>query len=190
MSTKYEFNRKQILTILVFCFILIGLNLFLLKQNSNLKQTINANQKSILTIGETILPLKGKDFSDNHVEIGVVEKHKTLLFIFSATCYFCDQNASNWRRLAERIKSKKIRMIGISISEDGEVFIRKHKMENQFLTINFTTDMLAKKSLFDATPQTILLDTQGKVEKIWRGILDEKSFEQVLDSMIAVDSIG
>ena len=186
MSAKYEISRPQILAIILFCLILIGLNLFLLKQNQGLKQLTQSNPESSITVGTKLLPLGGVDATGNKVEVNPNTEQKTLLLVFSATCRFCDKNASNWKEILNTMSSEKIKVVGVALGKNGEDFLKKYELGNQFSTVNLLPDKLTQAPPFDVTPQTILLDSDGKVEKVWSGVLDKKSFNEVLDTVVAV----
>jgi len=184
MSAKYEISRPQILAIIFFCFILIGLNLFLLIQNQQLKQLTQNSRESSITVGTKILPLSGFDATGNKVEVNPNAEQKTLLLVFSSTCRYCEQNASNWKEILQAAKSEEITVVGVALGKDGEKFLKKHGLESQFSTINLLPDKLTQIPPFDITPQTILLNFDGKAEKVWSGVLDKKSFNEVLDTVV------
>ena len=186
MSAKYEISRPQFFAIILFCLILICLNLFLLKQNQGLKQLTQNTNESSITVGKKLLPLSGVDTAGNNVEVNPVAEQKTLLLVFSATCHFCAKNSSNWKEILNKMSSDKIKVIGVALGENGEDFLKKYELENKFSTVNILPGKLAQAPSFDITPQTILLDSDGKVEKVWSGVLDKKSFNEVLDTVVAV----
>lgn len=183
MSAKYEITRPQLLAIIFFCLILISLNLFLLKQNRGLKQLARSNSESSITVGTKLLPLSGVDNSGEKVEVNSNIKQKTLLLVFSAACHFCAKNSPNWKEILTKVSSEKIKVVGVAFGENGEAFLKKYELENKFSTINLLPGKVAETPPFDITPQTILLDSDGKVEKVWSGVLDKKSFNEVLDSV-------
>lgn len=189
MSAKYEISRTQILTTIMFCSFLIILNLFLLIQNQKLKQFVQSPRESSITVGKKILPLSGFDNFDNKVELKSNKQQKTLLLVFSSACRFCDRNASNWKKIIQSNSSDEIKMFGVSLGKDGEKFLKKHGFEKQISTLNISLDNLSKKPIFDVTPQTILIDSKGKAERVWSGVLNEKSLDEVLTKIVAVKSV-
>lgn len=186
MSAKYEISRSQILAIILFCLVLIGLNLFLLKQNQELNRLIQPSQESVIAVGSEVLPLSGLDNSGKKVEIASNLEQKTLLLVFSSTCRFCEQNASKWKEILQTKYIEKVRIVGIALSKDGEKFLKKHGLEDKFSTLNLSPDNLRDKPLFSVTPQTILLNSEGRAKKVWNGVLDEKEISEILDELAAV----
>lgn len=184
ISAKYEITRPQLLALIFFCFILIGLNLFLLKQNHQLKQLTENQNESAVTVGKKILPLSGLDTAGNKVEVNSNAEQKTLLLVFSATCRFCEKNASNWKEILQNIKTDKINVVGVALGKDGEEFLKKHQLNGKFSTVNLLPDKSSPLPIFDVTPQTILLNSSGEAEKVWSGVLDKKNFNEVLDSVV------
>lgn len=188
MSTKYEISHTQGFAIIILCSFLIILNLFLLIQNQKLKQFAQNSRESSVTVGKKILPLGGFDNSGNKVELKP-NKQKILILVFSSTCRFCDRNADNWKKILQLSNSGEIKMFGVSLGKDGEKFLNKHGFENQIPMLNLSFDSLSEKPIFDVTPQTILVDSEGKAEKVWSGILDEKSLDEILNTTLTVKSV-
>ncbi len=163
-------------------------HLFLLKQNRQLKQLTENSNQSAVTVGTKILPLSGLDATGNKVEVDSNAERKTLLLVFSATCHFCEKNASNWKEILQNIKSDKISIVGVALGKDGEEFLKKHGLDGKFSTVSLLPDKSSPLPIFDVTPQTILLNSNGEAEKVWSGVLDKKNFNEVLDSVVAVKS--
>ncbi len=125
MSAKYEITCPQFLAIIFFCFILFGLELFLLKQNQINQLTENRNESAV-TVGTKILSLIGLVTTENKVEINSNAERKTLRSVFSAACRFFEKNALNWKEILNPIPSEKINNVGsVSLGENGEKFLNK-----------------------------------------------------------------
>lgn len=165
MSAKYEISRPQLLAIILFCLILICLNIFLLKQNQGLKQLTSNQNESSITVGTKLLPLSGADSLGNKVEINSNTKQKTLLLVFSATCHFCAKNSPNWKEILNKIQSETFNVVGVALGENGEKFLKKYGLENKFSTVNLLSDESIKAPSFDVTPQLFCLIPMEKLKK-------------------------
>lgn len=95
-----------------------------------------------------------------------------MLFVFSTTCRICDLNWRSWETLASGL--------------DGAHYNLVYANIGQGLTSKYLSDHpIARTAVFDqldprdivelnlrATPITILLDVDGRVEQVWLGLLD------------------
>jgi hypothetical protein len=89
---------------------------------------------------------------------------------------------SNWIKLINLIDTSQTRILPISISELENT--AKYVLDNSIpFSVFFTNadDFLLDYKAF-LTPQTILIDHNGKVINLWKGILDEKVIVEILQN--------
>ncbi len=178
MSTKYEITRRSFVILTLFCLLLIGTNAYLLKQNFELRK-VKRNDSSI-SFNTPIFPLKGTDFKENKVEIKTESNKKTILFVFSSNCQFCHKNMPNWVKITNFKDQPNTRIIGVSLGENGAKFIESYEFNHFFPIVNLSPEDVDVNPPFDITPQTILVNSDGNVEKVWSGMLNEKSLSEII----------
>jgi peroxiredoxin len=101
----------------------------------------------------------------------------TVLYIFSPSCHWCERNMDNLKELIAR-KGDEYRFIGISLSKDG----LGQYVEKNDLAIPVYTDLsqeTKKVYKLGATPQTIVVDPDGKVSQDWVGACTGEQQKQV-----------
>jgi peroxiredoxin len=188
MSVKYTISRSHLFILLIFSLITIGLNIFLLKQNFDLKKaylTTDAIPSEI-----QLLPLNVKN-SDNDVFQLLAEtdtNSKTILFVFSSMCKFCHKNIDSWKKILE-VKQKEnlshTKVVGISFDQDTTEFVKQHDLENQFLVVNLLENKIENENIFSSTPQTLILNSEGKIEKAWNGLLTKDEVLEIISLLKA-----
>ena len=75
------------------------------------------------------------------------------------------------------------RVLGISLSSAD--LTRKYILENglSYPVLVPSDQTFAREYKPSSTPQTILIDRAGRVEKVWRGVLDSLQMEELLTSL-------
>jgi putative oxidoreductase len=135
----------------------------------------------ILSPDEIVPPFKASDVSGGEVEIAYGHGTlKTLLFVLSTSCRPCKQNLPNWSVIARRVDVSRGRVLGISLNSPD--LTRKYILENalSYPVLVPSDQTFARQYKPSSTPQTILIDSGGRVEKVWRGVLDSLHTEEIL----------
>jgi uncharacterized membrane protein YphA (DoxX/SURF4 family)/peroxiredoxin len=155
----------------LFLFFLAIEVILLSKQNSDLKSRLkmlvgDGNNVS-LKPEELAPPFKALGLEGQEVVITYNGEYaKTLLLIFSTSCEACERNLPNWSEIASKLQGGSCRVLGISIDP-----LDKTKNYALAKSMNFpvvvATDRAFKQSYkIFFTPQTILVDSRGEVEKV------------------------
>jgi len=94
----------------------------------------------------------------------------TLIYVFSPTCHWCGRNWLNVNALAGRLRQSH-RIIGVSLSARRLAeYAQKARIPFPVYSVDMERPLGPDKKLFSAaTPETLLVDTNGKVQRIWRG---------------------
>ncbi len=172
-QSMYEVSKWKALLFATIGGILLILNGMLFHQNRELKSFPGKFDHSLeLSSGTLLPPLGGVDLYGNKLTLSYgVESKKTLLFVFSPGCRACRENMPNWAAIADQIDKNSYRLAAVSLSlEEVNDYLTQYKLEN----IPTITEVEAKDRVaykFMLTPQTILIDASGKVEKVWSGAL-------------------
>ncbi len=173
-------------TLFIAGFFIVGLlvsNVALLVQNRDLKlKAIGENL--VPTVGRTMPPISGIDINDEKLDFRWnSDESKTLLLIFSPRCGFCHENMPSWNSIIEKIDKENFRILAVSSVQEGtKEFVEKYNLKG-FPVISEPDARILVDYGMQVTPQTVLLDGNGRVEKIWLGAIqnDQKpEIEEVL----------
>lgn len=164
-------DRSQVVLVGV-SIILLASNIFLIVQNTELKNAVEQSRLLITEEGYSFsdLNIKGLDGSDETINLADGEL-KTLLFIFSPACNYCVQQYPSWKELYGNLDRNRWRVLAIT-SDDNYDKIKDHLKEyalnNIKVGIASNTEMRKARMIF--TPMTLVVNTDGKVQKVWPGL--------------------
>lgn len=162
------------------CLVLLAINIALVRQNRQLKEQVSLPPALELPAGMSVPDLKGFDLSGKLVEVDFgKDPRKVLVFVFSPTCGFCKQNWPNWWDVMSSLNREVVRPVAVDVtSSTTAVFVVEHKL-NDIAVMNQVDPTARMRYRFQLTPQTILIDSNGKVEKVWTGVLDNAAVEEL-----------
>jgi peroxiredoxin len=159
------------------CLVLLAANIALLRQNRQLKSQLSLPPPALEAAPGTQVPdLRGFDPTGKPVEV-LYEKdpRKVLVLVFSPTCPFCDQNWPRWQQLIASLDRSSVRPVAVDVtSTASNDFVAQHQL-TQLPVILKVEPRATVNYHFQLTPQTILVDQNGKVEKVWTGVLNDSS---------------
>lgn len=166
----------------------VGLNLLLLKQNRDLKIAIaKSPREAVVKPGQVLPALHGKTTNGESLTISYGnDTRKTVLLVFSPGCDFCSQNMPNWHRIIRSLNPSNYRVVALSIRSDGS---RQYVETYGLNVIPAITELDPKDRVnyeLNVTPETILIDSDGKVEAVWAGVFGEEERQQIKE-MLGVD---
>jgi len=95
----------------------------------------------------------------------------TILYVLSPTCTWCDRNYDNIVAIG-RAKKQDFSFVGLSTGHDLEV-LKRYNQTNPlpFDVFLIESDDLVRSVGLAVTPQTALLDTGGRVQRVWSGAM-------------------
>lgn len=171
----------------MFAAVLIVVNVIVLKQNWDLKAFIKERSRrpSDLRVGVTLPPLTGTDLSGKEVIVNYgQDRRKTLLLSFAPDCDGCEANMPNWLALLNGVDGSSVRVFAVALIPGGvEEYVKKHSLTSITVIEDVARESRVAYNL-TTTPQTILIDPEGRVERIWTGILQgnkQAEVEQLLN---------
>jgi len=157
-------------------------NLILLRQNQELRDRFSQGANREIKPGEEFSRLGGVNLQKDYVEWDFsASKKGTLLISFSPGCGACQDNMRNWITLTSHLNPQEWPILWISrdpLSSTKE-YCSKEGVRGQVLSevsIN-NYNMLA----LGTVPKTMVVNREGKVEKIWAGRLNEKAWAEIYD---------
>lgn len=154
--------------------LIVGLciaNGLLIKQNRDLKAAIArmVKEPEFLKPGQQAPPFAAKNLSGQRQVLNYADHAKTVLLVFLTQCEACERSLPYWREIKTACARNQYQIFGISL-DDGpktNVFLMSNGLNFEaFVDIDAKTREAYKLSL---TPQTIVIDNSGKVERIWPG---------------------
>lgn len=170
-------RHRRIGTFLIVLLIL-GLcvtNVLLIKQNHDLKATRIRNEPQYLKQGQQVPPLVAQRVSGETATINFGEAQKTILFVFAPGCVPCEYAGPKWKLIENACAQEKCRSFALSLENNNSksvAFLTTYGLQSEVLT-NLSSQTRAAYQL-SLTPLTIVVNAQGKVEKIWPGAFNDE----------------
>jgi peroxiredoxin/uncharacterized membrane protein YphA (DoxX/SURF4 family) len=169
----------------LFVFFLAIEVILLSKQNNELKSRL-----AMLIGGGNNVSLKPNDLAPPFKALGLEgqevaityhgESAKTLLLIFSTSCGACERNLPNWSEIVSKMQGGSCRVMGISLDplNNTKNYVLKSGIHYPvFVPVDIEFSRNYKLHL---TPQTVLIDNQGRVEQVWIGVLESSQKDEIL----------
>jgi peroxiredoxin len=163
------------------CIVLLAANLALVLQNRQLKSQLAQPPPAYEAAPGTQVPeLAGHDPDGKPLSIAYgADQRKVLIFVFSPTCGFCAENWPKWWRIFPALDRTAVRPVSVDVSSSvTRDFIAQHQMTDMPVVAQADPKALVRYQ-FRLTPQTILVDAGGRVEKVWSGVLDESNVAEI-----------
>jgi peroxiredoxin len=178
------------------CVVLLAANIALIHQNSQLKARLELPPPQMeASQGAQMPDLRGTDLEGKPVEVLYgKDSRKVLVLVFSPTCPFCDQNWPKWQQVISSLDRSAVRPVLVDVTSTTTAgFVSQHQLSS--LPVILKADPRATVDYrMHLTPQTILVDPNGKVEKVWTGVLNDSSLadlkQHLADSKTTVNAQG
>jgi len=178
----YTISKRAAILFVLLVSALLVLNASLIIQNRSLRKA--AGTRSAVLRPGTIVPslsgtdIDGKDFTLSYGN----DPRKVVLLVFSPRCGICTKNMPNWKAMLQSLDRNAYRVIAVSIISEGvKEYVVQQKMRD--VPIIAQVDPKSRVSYeMNVTPQTMLIDSRGKVEKLWIGMLSADERNEVEQS--------
>lgn len=164
-------SHTAILTALLI--ISVVLNVFLARQSKRLGKELESDlaiiEKAEGILPDTVVPpLEVLDMSGQPIIISYAEiKSPTVLYVFSASCGWCDRNLENIKFLARSL-GKDYRFVGVSLSPNQlNEYLAKANLP--FPVFHSPSLSMSTTYRMGRTPQTIVVSPESRVMKSWSG---------------------
>ena len=191
MTEKSGFLKTQLWSLILIVLVLVmGVEIFLLVQeNRKLRSALKAPRGpfKILNPEEKVPTLVGIDQKGEEVKVEYPSSKKTVLFWFSSVCPSCEHNLEFWKEIYQKYSSAKLRFFGVTKSgeEKTKEFVDKFQLEFPVLIVSDFS--LLEEYRVEVIPQTMLIDNNGIVRKVWPGPLSE-NYKREIEEMIKSSS--
>jgi peroxiredoxin len=173
--------------ILILCIV----NLLLIRQNLHLRKQLAAGGRTIdlttnvLRPGDIVSAVTATDLNGRPFQLEYNDGRQRLLLFFSPNCPYCEQQSPQWRNLLDHIDSNRFVVVGVVSNREDRSLVADHVEQAGYSStktplpvVFFDNEMLGSYKL-TATPTTLLIGGDGKVERAWVGKWDEESAIQV-----------
>jgi peroxiredoxin len=167
-------------------------SLLLIKQNLDLRKQLAAGARTldlttnVLKPGDVVSAVSTTDLDGRPYELNYYKdgRHRLLLF-FSPNCPYCQQQSTLWRDLLDKVDSNRVAVVGIVSEREDPKSVSAHvdgagyfKTRTPLPVVFFDDESLATYKL-TATPTTLLINEEGKVEHAWVGKWDSSKAAEV-----------
>lgn len=126
--------------------------------------------------GEQFPSVRGQTLDGLPATIDVVP---TIVYIFSSKCAWCDTDYANLAAIERHVSQ--YRVLALTVDTDLEalnVYLRSHPVKGEVVIVDTTRMDRATARVFGVTPQWVIVDQRGLVERRWVGALyDERQRE-------------
>jgi peroxiredoxin len=166
-------------------------NLLLIKQNFDLRKQLSERGTKIdatansLKAGEFVAPVVGAHLNGQPYELKYKEDGRHLLLFFSPDCPYCVAQAPQWRDVLNKIDNSRFNVVGVVGEREDSRAVSAHAGELGYfstktpLPVVFFSNASLERYKLTATPTTLLIDADGRVEHAWVGKWDETKAHEI-----------
>jgi hypothetical protein len=136
----------------------------------------------LIPAGTAVPPIRGTDLSHKQVSVDYKGlKERTLLLVMSPICGVCMANWSNWEQIASNVDTKKTRAYLLNVSNANlGPFLLTHTVPKIGILAHVEAETIPFYRFF-TTPQTLIIGTSGRVERVWAGALASGDVREIID---------
>jgi thioredoxin-related protein len=106
--------------------------------------------------------------------------HKTVVLAISTQCHYCTESAPFYRRLVQEIARKKVAVVAVLPQGTSDA---KQYLSSENVAIDKVLQASPQSIGVQGTPTLILVDSIGKVSKVWVGKLRPEQENEVLSQL-------
>jgi peroxiredoxin len=191
MSENSVPSQKPWLTIGLIVMLCL-VNLLLIKQNLDLRRQLAAGARTldlttnVLQPGDIVSSVKATDLYGRpyNLQYNNDGRHRLLLY-FSPNCPYCQQQSPLWRDLLNHVDGSRFTVVGVVSDREDKESVSAHvngagyfNTKTPLPVIVFDNESLGTYKL-TATPTTLLIDDDGRVEYAWVGKWDDGRVREV-----------
>lgn len=176
--------------------ILCTVNVLLIKQNLDLRRQLASGGRTLdvttnfLQPGDVVTAVTATDLDGRPYQLDYKKDgRQRLLLFFSPDCPYCQQQSPLWRDLLDNIDSNRFSVVGVVSDREDKQLVSAHadaagyfKTKTPLPLVLFDSESLGSYKL-SATPTTLLINDDGKVEHAWIGKWDSSSAKEVAQAL-------
>jgi len=174
-------NNKVATLLTIVGAVLLLVNVLLVQQNKKLQVLASRPDRALeARPGTALPPLEGIDSDGNRRRVGYgQDSRKTVLMVFSPRCGACEEAMPTWDAIINGLDPRAFQIAAISLQPEG---VKEYASRRGINRIPILTKIDSKYRVaynLALTPQIILIDSGGKVEKVWTGVLRKEAQQEV-----------
>jgi peroxiredoxin len=123
-----------------------------------------------LVPGEMAPPLTAKTLEGRDVTISVPNANRsTVLYVFSPDCKWCERNHNSLTKLISEA-SDRFKFVALSTQRQNlPTYLNEHPTPAELEVFMEPSSAAVQSYGLGATPTTIIIDTKGRVQGVWKG---------------------
>lgn len=163
--------------------------LLLVKENRELRASLTARRGpfQVLNPQERVPPLVGINQEGEEVRVEYPSQKQTVLFWFSTGCPSCEHNVEFWKQVYQKYQSSTLRFLGVTSADEEKTEELTSKFQFGFPVLIVSDYSLLDQYKVEVIPQTMLIDGNGMVRKVWPGPLSE-NYKTEMEEMLSSSS--
>lgn len=184
-QSQAAFKKGTIIIFMVLGVVLAVTNLLLVRENRGLRALLSERQRSLEPqVGAVVASLSGHDLDGNGFTVDYgQDSRKTLVFVFSTKCRVCDRNWPYWQGIIRSVEKGSFRLVFVNLlSPLSADYIAKYNLARFSVIADLDPKHIVEYNL-RLTPQTILINPNGVIEKVWTGVLRGERLEEVAQAL-------
>jgi peroxiredoxin len=155
-------------------------NILLIRQNLQMRRALGQYRPVGLETGESVPPFTAESLDGGAVNISYTGSgSKRVLLFFTPTCPYCRQQFVYWRELLERVDGDRFEVLGVVDQAEDKNRLREYLRamgcaaeDGKRLRVALVPSEVRQSYKLAATPITMIIGNDGKVEKVWSGRWD------------------
>jgi len=142
---------------------------------ANNELSVELRRQMTVPLGIVMPPLEGEDSSGKSLKVPAENPgHPTVLFVFSPSCHFCAKNWPNWTSILASEMKGGWRPVFVNAGTLLTPDFRKAHGIDHYITLDKTTSETQLAYRLSETPETIILNSEGRAVQTWAGELSPK----------------
>ncbi len=184
LAEKFKRNLKMFLINTLLFFLLVQNAAFAIRNIELKNRVYRLLEKDFFSRGEQVEPFIAYKIDGSFENVFYDLREKTILFIMKYGCITCKNNVPFWNDLNEEFNSNRIRVIGISVDkiDTTKKMIGEYKIN--FNVAYNTTEEFNRNFRIFMTPMTIIINSDGIVEEIWKGAIKQNSIALIKQNLL------
>jgi peroxiredoxin len=181
-SSIYRAKKRVAAPLMIFLgAVLLLVNVLLVQQNKKLRVLARKPDRALeIKPGTAVPPLEGLDSNGNRHRINDrQDSRKTVLLVLSPRCHACEENMPNLEAIIDGLDRQSFQIAAVSLQPDDFNKYSSRRRINQIPILTRIDPKYRVAYNLALTPQIILIDAGGKVEKVWTGLLQEEAKREV-----------
>jgi hypothetical protein len=174
--------------LLVMLAAMVWQNFSLSRANRDLRQRFDSILGTYVQLGDHLGEIRGNDPSGFQVTKSAIGSTGSLILEVSSTCGICVKNMDAWQRLAQRARTRNIRVIWVSrdpVKQASELVQQYHIKDSMIAEPSHWTWVELK---LGAVPQTLVVSPDGIVQKVLLGAIDSQSEQDLARALGVIPS--